>query len=74
MKGPTAVDATVLEVTPRYFNYEQAGRYCGCSRWSLYRASKSGHLTRYGSAASPRFLAAELDAWMQRGAPTTAEQ
>ncbi len=62
------------DVETRFFTYEGAGRLCSCSRWTLYRAAKSGHLTRYGSAARPRFLREELDDWMTRGAPTTAAE
>jgi hypothetical protein len=60
------------EVEQRYLDYTQSGRYCGVSRWSLFRAAKSGHLRRYGSAASPRFLKSDLDSWMRKGAPTAA--
>ncbi len=64
---------TETEVESRYFSYEGAGRYCNVSRWSLFRAAKAGHLKRYGSKATPRFLREELDEWMRLGAPTTSE-
>lgn len=65
---------TETEVEPRYLGYEGAGRYCGVSRWSLFRAAKAGHLKRYGSGASPRFRVSELDEWMEKGAATSIER
>lgn len=62
------------DVETRFFTYEGAGRLCSCSRWTLYRAARAGHITRYGSAASPSFLEEELADWMRRGAPTTADE
>ncbi len=58
----------------QFLTYASAGRFCSCSRWTLYRAAKAGQLRRYGSAASPRFAVDELTDWMRRGAPTTADE
>lgn len=67
-------ETAAAEVEPRYFDYTQSGRYCGVSRWTILRAAKAGHLTRYGSSTRPRFVREELDEWMRIGAPTTAEK
>lgn len=63
-----------VNVERRFLNYEKAGRYCDCSRWSLYRAVKAGRLRRYGSANSPRFSVEALDTWMEQGASTTPDK
>ncbi len=63
MKGVTALSATGIE--PRYLTYRQSEAYCSVSRWTLYRAMRSGDLRAHRAGTAIRFDRRELDRWMR---------
>lgn len=47
-----------------YMTYEEAARYCRCSRVTIYRAVKAGRLKASGPGSIVRFARTELIRWM----------
>ena len=56
------MEATVVD-SP-YLTYEEAAKYCGLERTTIYRAMKAGRLKACGPGMAVRFHRDELDRWM----------
>jgi excisionase family DNA binding protein len=59
--------APSVDAAPRLLEAEEAARYVGCHRNTIYEAAKSGALTARRAGRLVRFTVADLDAWT-RGA------
>ncbi len=51
-----------------------AASYCSCSTKHIDRARACGFIPNRSSEFMPRFLTADLDAWIRAGMPTTPDR
>ena len=56
---------TEQATSERYLNYEQATRYTGLSKTTIWRAYRNGELVASEAGRGIRFDIQELDKWME---------